>query len=69
MKKLIIGATALLLAACGQDAANEPAATAEAPQAPMSGIDLSAMDTSVRPGDDFFAYVNSAWVASAEMPG
>ncbi|MBT8108791.1 MAG: peptidase M13 [Gammaproteobacteria bacterium] len=26
------------------------------------------MDTSVRPGDDFFAYVNGSWVEGAEMP-
>jgi putative endopeptidase len=34
----------------------------------VSGIDLDAMDTSVRPGDDFFAYVNGTWVAQTEMP-
>ncbi len=67
MKKLVIGATALLLvAACGQDAEQQPAA--EAPRALVSGIDLSAMDTTVRPGDDFFAYVNGTWVKTTEMP-
>ena len=68
MKKLLIGATALLLAACGQDAANETAAATDEAQPPVSGLDLTAMDTSVRPGDDFFSYVNGAWVAEAEMP-
>ena len=57
MKKLWIGAAALFAAACGQDAA-QPEATQEPAQELVSGIDLSAMDTSVRPGDDFFAYVN-----------
>ena len=66
MKKLLIGSAALLLVACGQEATTEPAA--EAPPVPVSGIDTSAMDTSVRPGDDFFSYVNGAWVASTEMP-
>jgi putative endopeptidase len=66
VKKLLIGSAALLLVACGQEATTEPAA--EAPPAPVSGIDTSAMDTSVRPGDDFFSYVNGAWVASTEMP-
>ena len=68
MKKLFIGATALLLAACGQDAANETAAVEEEATALVSGIDLTAMDPSVRPGDDFFAYVNGTWVANTEMP-
>ncbi len=66
MKKLLIGAAALLLvAACGQDA-NEP--TTEEARPLRSGIDLSAMDTSVRPGDDFFSYVNGKWVAETEIP-
>lgn len=66
MKKLIVSATVLIfLAACGQEA-NGPGA--DAAQAPISGIDLSAMDTSVKPGDDFFAYVNGTWVARTEMP-
>ena len=33
-----------------------------------SGINLEAMDTSVRPGDDFFSYVNGTWVAETEIP-
>ena len=68
MKKLLIGAAALLLAACGQETTTEPTADTAAPAAPVSGIDLTAMDTSVRPGDDFFAYVNGTWVANTEMP-
>ena len=31
------------------------------------GVDLSAMDTSVKPGDDFFAYVNGAWAKRTEI--
>ena len=71
MKKLMIGAAALLIiAACGQKA-EQPAAEAPAagePIALISGIDVSGMDTSVRPGDDFFAYVNGTWVKETEMP-
>ena len=33
-----------------------------------SGINLSNMDESIRPGDDFFSYVNGSWVASTEIP-
>lgn len=32
------------------------------------GIDLDAMDTTVKPGDDFYRYVNGTWVAGFEMP-
>jgi predicted metalloendopeptidase len=32
------------------------------------GVDLSGMDKSVKPGDDFFRYVNGAWFATAEVP-
>jgi len=31
------------------------------------GYDASAMDRSVKPGDDFFAYVNGAWFNKAEI--
>ncbi|MDP9421930.1 MAG: M13 family metallopeptidase [Pseudomonadota bacterium] len=31
------------------------------------GVDLSAMDSSVKPGDDFFAYVNGAWARRTEI--
>ncbi|HVW68591.1 MAG TPA: M13 family metallopeptidase [Steroidobacteraceae bacterium] len=31
-------------------------------------LDLSGMDPSVSPGDDFFRYVNGGWVASTEIP-
>ncbi|MBN8432458.1 M13 family metallopeptidase [Microbulbifer salipaludis] len=33
-----------------------------------SGIDLSAMDTSVRPQDDFYTYVNGNWLKNTEIP-
>jgi len=32
------------------------------------GIDLDAMDRSVKPGDDFFRYVNGKWVATTKIP-
>ena len=31
------------------------------------GVDLSAMDSKVKPGDDFFAYVNGAWARRTEI--
>ncbi|MBV9541833.1 MAG: peptidase M13 [Alphaproteobacteria bacterium] len=32
------------------------------------GFDLSARDTSVKPGDDFFNYANGAWLNRTEIP-
>lgn len=55
------GALAMLqLAACGQ-APDEPAEL-------HSGIRLENMDPSVRPGNDFFSYVNGAWIEKTEIP-
>ncbi|MEO7814913.1 MAG: M13 family metallopeptidase [Sphingomicrobium sp.] len=36
-------------------------AAAEAPKFAPWGVDLSAADNAVKPGDDFFAFVNGAW--------
>ena len=33
-----------------------------------SGVDLSARDTSVRPGDDFFRYALGTWYTRAQIP-
>lgn len=74
MNRLIPGITlALLLSACGQDRAPQTAQkTAEAPPpatvAMSSGLLLENMDTNVRPGDDFNAFVNGGWMATAEIP-
>ena len=32
------------------------------------GFDLSGRDTSIRPGDDFFAYANGAYLANTRIP-
>lgn len=38
------------------------------PQFGNWGIDLAAMDKSVKPGDDFFAFVNGNWSKNAVVP-
>jgi len=60
----------VLLASSGQ----RPSAP-KSPEAPTSpahfgtwGVDLTGMDKSVRPGDDFDQYVNGAWKARTEIP-
>ncbi|MDB5366868.1 MAG: Metallopeptidase, partial [Rhodospirillales bacterium] len=32
------------------------------------GVDLSGIDRTVKPGDDFYRYANGAWMKSAEIP-
>ena len=32
------------------------------------GVDLEGMDRSVKPGDDFFRYVNGKWAAKTQIP-
>jgi len=67
-------AVAIGLYGCQQEpeqaAAAHKAETAPPPAAIelVSGIDQSGFDDSVRPQDDFFAYVNGTWVDNTEMP-
>ena len=73
MYKLILGASALfLLSACGQDATTgapeAPAAAAPEPATLSSGIDIQYMDASVKPGDDFFRYMNGKWLDETKIP-
>jgi putative endopeptidase len=37
------------------------------PLYPPAGLDMSAMDSSVNPGDDFFQHCNGAWIARATI--
>ncbi len=44
--------------------------SAEAPQMTFGtwGVDLTQLDPAVRPGNDFFDYVNAKWIASNPIP-
>ncbi|MCJ7592214.1 MAG: peptidase M13 [Woeseiaceae bacterium] len=65
-KNIFCAAMLLILAACDPHDAAQPVAGAANELG--SGIILENMDTSVRPGDDFFSYVNGGWVAKTEIP-
>ena len=61
-----VGILLISLAACSS---GQPSTPAEAPPPLLvSGIDRSSFDTSVRPQDDVFRYVNGAWLARTEIP-
>ncbi len=66
LKKLVWAGLALTLAACGQQE-SDTVAEAQA-QVLVSGIDVSQLDNSMHPGDDFFRYVNGKWVDATEIP-
>jgi putative endopeptidase len=67
VKYRLIGAVALMaLAACGQKEATEAVAELEKPL--ISGISTEHMDKSIRPGDDFFMFMNGAWIEATEIP-
>lgn len=65
-------ATAILAATAGPGAARTaPVAPPAAPAIPAVGgfgIDLSGMDRTIRPGDDFYGYVNGKWMARTVIP-
>jgi putative endopeptidase len=70
MNRLIAASLLFLLSACGQDETVTPAAAVDDDQAAQkhSGLLLENMNTQVRPGDDFNAYVNGTWMDSNEIP-
>ena len=62
---------ALMLAAVPATAQEQaaPATQTEAkPELGTFGFDVSGMDKSVRPGDDFYAYANGTWAKNTEIP-
>ena len=60
--------TSALLAVSTAPAAPLAAASFQGPLYPPAGLDMSAMDTSVNPGDDFFQHCNGAWIARTTIP-
>jgi putative endopeptidase len=59
-KYLLLAATAMLVTSPALARDGKPAF------APW-GADLTAMDATVKPGDDFFDYVNGAWAKRTEI--
>src|ERR1700681_2282676 len=55
----LIRATVLLLTAFMALAATPP---------PSHGLDLAAMDKTVKPGDDFYSYANGTWAKVTQIP-
>jgi putative endopeptidase len=63
---LLIFVSAFALSACNR--AENPAEQQEKAQGTALGIVPASMDRGVRPGDDFFAFTNGAWVKNTPIP-
>ena len=64
---LLLGSASLAMtAAACKNAATEN--QVEAAKGSASGINLAAMDKRVKPGDDFYSYVNGTWQKTSEIP-
>ncbi len=76
MKNVLLSSLALLaLVACGEKkTAPSPAKPAKAEARPSGpelgsfGVDTSAINEAVAPGDDFYAHVNGKWLETFEIP-
>lgn len=66
MKKSFYAFSVLVLLASAAAMAEQPHGSK--PAFGAWGVDLSSMDTSVKPGDDFYSYMNGKWLAKAQIP-
>ena len=62
---LLLATTTVALGPVACKRVDEPASVQQG--SPL-GIDPAAMDKSVNPGDDFYAYANGAWMKATEIP-
>ena len=65
---LCVAVFALVVTACSGE---ESTATQDATPADVAkalGFDPAELDDGIKPGDDFFAYVNGKWIAENEIP-
>lgn len=76
MKKSILAlavVSAFALSACGKQVSEETSTVqapveAAKPELGSFGIDLTARDTNVKPGDDFFKYASGTWYENYVIP-
>jgi putative endopeptidase len=59
----------LVVGGCSKDRADNGVDTSGAVESdPSLGFDPAELDDGIKPGDDFFAYVNGKWIAENEIP-
>ncbi|CAD7799983.1 Neutral endopeptidase [Chryseobacterium aquaeductus] len=67
MKKLTLSLF-LLAGVCSQNTLNAQATSTKSVSTTDTGLDISLMDKSVRPQDDFYNYVSGTWMKTAKIP-
>lgn len=61
--------SAILITSSGCDDTSSPASQPSiTPPNASIGIDLAALDTAIKPGDDFYGYANGQWMATTDIP-
>jgi predicted metalloendopeptidase len=71
MKAVLLAVFAAVASSAIAQTGDQPAAakgTAAKPALGTWGIDLTNMDRTVKPGDDFYRYVNGGWLAENHIP-
>src|ERR1700761_9234979 len=63
----VLAVAALLAAASCQHSGSSSTTTAES-KSDIKLLDPANMDTTVKPGDDFFMYANGAWLKNNPIP-
>lgn len=66
-RRLMMAAALLVMAGCSAPPPPPPPAPPPGPKATLGqwGVDLTGMDRSVKPGDDFYMFVNGTWQKNA----
>ncbi|MBD3906545.1 M13 family metallopeptidase [Chryseobacterium sp. Ch-15] len=67
MKKLTLSLF-LLAGVCSQNTLNAQTKSTKTTTTADKGLDISLMDKSVRPQDDFYNYVSGTWMKTAKIP-
>ncbi|MDE1938196.1 MAG: M13 family metallopeptidase [Alphaproteobacteria bacterium] len=69
MRRSLLALAVLACAGCTAPTPPPPPATPPMPKATLGtwGVELSGMDKSVKPGDNFFDYVNGNWLKTATI--
>ena len=68
---LVLGTTSVFIISCSMEAPDQSSPTGSSDMRPQFGdwgVDLSGMDKTVKPGDDFYSHVNGTWHAQAKIP-
>ena len=66
LKTALLFSSAALIVACGGN--NKKSENAMTDKNADKGLSLAEMDTTVRPQDDFYNYVNGTWAKTAKIP-